>query len=225
MYTEIQVDISYFDLDNNRSMLVIREGCGLDVIYLDHRKAFDNIPHNRLLQKLNACVINHSVRCKGDSSTPSLVEFGVPQSFVLGPILFLLYTADILGAMQNRNLLLDLYADDTQVNGSCHPSEVRALQDGESACNVAVWMKSNRLQLSASKTEVLWCAHPRRLHQLPDEPLRIGCYTVQPAQPVRDLDIFVDGGLTMAIHVLNFEVAILSRAEILKENPQYGELS
>ena len=63
------------------------------------------------------------------------------------------------------------------------------------------WMKSNRLQLNASKTEVQWCAHPRRLHQLPNEPLRIGCDTVQPVQQVQDLGIFVDGGLTMAVHV------------------------
>jgi len=71
-------------------------------------------------------------------------------------ILFLLYTADILGTVQNRNLYVHLYADDTQVYGSCRPSEVRALQDGVSACidDVAVWMKSNGLQLNASKTEV-----------------------------------------------------------------------
>jgi len=62
-------------------------------------------------------------------------------------------------------------------------------------------MKSNRLQLNTSKTEVLWCAHQRRLHQLPNELLRIGCDTVQPVQQVRDLGIFVDGGLTMAVHV------------------------
>jgi len=96
------------------------------------------------------------------------------------PILFLFYAADILGAVQNRNLYVHLYAHDTQVYGSCRPSEVRALQDGVSACiaDVAVWMKSNGLQLNASKTEVLWCAHPCRLHQLPNEPLRTGCDTV-----------------------------------------------
>ena len=85
----------------------------------------------------------------------SLVEFGVPRGSVLGQILFLLYTADIRGAVQNRNLRAHLYADDTQVHGSCRPSKVRALQDGVSACidDVAMW-KSNRLQLNASKTEV-----------------------------------------------------------------------
>jgi len=39
------------------------------------------------------------------------------------------------------------------------------------------------------------------LHQLPNEPLRIDCDTVQPVQQVRDLDIFVDRGITMAVHI------------------------
>lgn len=36
----------------------VDEGYGLDVIYLDYRKAFDTVPHGRLLQKLKACGIN-----------------------------------------------------------------------------------------------------------------------------------------------------------------------
>ena len=72
-----------------------------------------------------------------------------------------------------------------------------------SACidDVAVWMKSNRLQLNATKTEVLWSAHPRRQRQLPKEPLCIGGDTVQPVQHVRNLGIYIDNGLTMNIHV------------------------
>jgi len=72
---------------------------------------------------------------------------------ILEQILFLPYTADILGAVH-----VHLYADDLQVYGSCRPSEVRVLQDGVSACidDVAAWMKSNRVQLNDSTTEVLW---------------------------------------------------------------------
>ena len=61
------------------------------------------------------------------------------------------------------------YANDTHVYyGFYRPSKVRALQDGVSACvdDVAVWMKSNRLHLNATKTEILWCAHPRPLYKL-----------------------------------------------------------
>ena len=39
----------------------VDEGYGLDVIYLDYRKAFDTVPHGRLLQKLNACGLNDKV--------------------------------------------------------------------------------------------------------------------------------------------------------------------
>lgn len=72
-----------------------------------------------------------------------------------------------------------------------------------SACidNVASWMRSNRLQLNASKTEVLWCTSSRRQHQLPVEPLRVCSDTVTPVQCVRDLGIYVDSDLSMRTHV------------------------
>ena len=97
---------------------------------------------------------------------------------------------------------MHLYADDTQIYGFCCLSKVCALQDNVSACidDVAVWMKSNRLQLSATKTEVLWCAQPRRQQQLPTEPLCIGCDTLQPVRHVRNLGIYIGNGLTMNTH-------------------------
>jgi len=34
------------------STSVLDEGCGIDVIYLEYRKAFDTVPHTRLMLKL-----------------------------------------------------------------------------------------------------------------------------------------------------------------------------
>jgi len=63
--------------------------------YLDHRTQF--------------------VRCASSTSTPSFIECGVPQGSVLGPILFLLYRADLVNLVKSYDLKPHLYADDTQI--------------------------------------------------------------------------------------------------------------
>ena len=50
---------------------------------------------------------------QGHSSPPSVVGYGVPQ--VLGPILFIMYTADVIRIVERHGLGVHQYADDTQV--------------------------------------------------------------------------------------------------------------
>ena len=99
---------------------------------------------------------------------------GVPQWSVLGPVLFVMYTVDLIQLIENHGLVLQLYADDTQVYGSCPPSAVSALSTTISECfdDVVSWASSNRLLLNPTKTEVMWCATSRRQHQLPSTVLQ-----------------------------------------------------
>ena len=63
----------------------------------------------------------------------------------------MLYTADLLQLIIRRHHLHPhAYADDTQIYGSCHPSEVGMLQQQLSTCvdEVAHWMISNQLNHS-----------------------------------------------------------------------------
>jgi len=122
---------------------------------------------------------------------------------VLGPVLFLLYTVDLIALIESHGLLPHLYADDTQVYGSCSPGEVDTLSSQVMQCtsSVADWMKSNRLQLNADKTKVTWSSTSRRQHQLSSSPMNVDGVSVIPVQSICDPGIYIDANLVMRTHV------------------------
>ena len=96
----------------------------VDIIYLDFAKAFDKVPHNKLLFKLESLGIRgnllawfrsylsgrrHRVVINGKPSDYLPVKSGVPLGSVLGPLLFLIYINDISGETS-----LPLFADDSK---------------------------------------------------------------------------------------------------------------
>lgn len=189
------------------------------LILLDLSAAFDTVDHDILLQRLHLSFgIDAAAHRWFRSYLTDRSQFvrrgllrsavcrllcGVPQGSVLGPILFILYTADLTSLIQDSGLLPHLYADDTQVYGSCRPVAIAAFSAKVTECvdAVASWMKSNRLQLNTDKTEVLWCATGRRQHQLPTDVLSVDGMLVSPVTTVRDLGIFIDADLVMRTHV------------------------
>ena len=156
------------------------------LILLDLSAAFDTVDHDILLDRLRVTFGVHNsalswfrsylagrrqhVRCGGTHSAPIDIVCGVPQGSVLGPILFIIYTADLESIVTS----IHKFADDSQLYGSCRPTATSSLSSTVSQCvdSVSSWMCSNRFQLNAEKTEVMWCTSTRKLSQLPRSPCR-----------------------------------------------------
>ena len=109
----------------------------------------------------------------GDSRTAwAGVKFGVPQGSVLGPILYLLYTADIPSLFTKHLTTGHLYADDVQTFVHGLPAELISLVGSIDSLShdLYSWMSANRLNLNSSKTQLIWFGTKQQLLKL-DLPL------------------------------------------------------
>ena len=144
----------------------------VDMLVLDFSKAFDTVPHQRLIAKLkqhgisgnilnwiNSFLTNRTqcVVVDGHKSNPAPVCSGVPQGTVLGPLLFLVYINDLA---KKTTSSVRLFADDCvmyrRINNS---ADCNALQDDLNSLHD--WEKTWLMSFNAKKCHVLRVTHAR----------------------------------------------------------------
>ena len=182
----------------------------LDAIYLDFSKAFDSVPHQRLLMKLEGYGIrgtllawiqdflvdrNQRVVINGMKSLPALVLSGIPQGSVLGPLLFILFVNDMPDVVKSH---IQMFADDTKVYREVNnPPEAQLLQDDIDA--LEDWTTAWQLQFNAEKCKVMHLGsknseHKYKMHKGDME------IELQPTTLEKDLGVYIDPKLTFSSH-------------------------
>ena len=146
---------------------MVDDGHSVDQMYLDFQKAFDKVPHQRLLFKLKKAGISggllswiesflsqrtQRVKVNGKYSGWRRAISGVPQGSVLGPLLFILFINDLPDIVKSAST--SIFADDTQLSGKANTQEdTDKIQSDLDA--LEKWSKIWKLKFNASKCHVL----------------------------------------------------------------------
>ena len=139
----------------------------------DLSAAFDTVDHDILLNCLRVAFgiqgtalswIETFVRGRtqrvsftGSHSSSSPVTCGVPQCSVLGQVLFLFYTADVITIAHRHDIGVQSYSDDTQLylHSKAKMCVISIPRLVSCISNINRWMSPNLLKLNSDKAEFI----------------------------------------------------------------------
>ena len=189
------------------------DGIPVDAIYLDFAKAFDSVPHKRLVNKMSAYGIKGNVlswitdflvgrrqrvSVNGSLSDWACVDSGVPQGSVLGPVCFVLFINDLPEATSNTS---EMYADDTKLYGKIASEADRDRLQAD-VDNLVDWADTWQLRFNSGKCKVLHLGN--RNNQFNYSMRSHGSLeriVLEKSELEKDLGVHVDSDLKFSKHV------------------------
>ena len=180
----------------------------IDVIYFDFKKAFDTVPHKRLLTKLEYYGITgnvllwikdflsnrkQAVKVGSNFSDTIKVTSGIPQGSILGPILFTIFINDLPDQVESY---CKIFADDTKIYNVT--SETKKLQDDINS--MILWSEHWQLYFNTAKCKRMHIGKSNSKHE----------YTmnvndketiIEECTEEKDLGIIIDNELKFDRHI------------------------
>jgi len=179
----------------------------IDVIYLDFKKAFDTVPHHRLISKLKAYGISgplldwikdfltdrrQKVIVNQKSSEFKTVTSGIPQGSVLGPILFVIFINDLPETVKTT---VKIFADDTKLF-HCTKTAQQQQQLQDDLNKLTQWSEEWQLLFNENKCKVM---HLGRNNQ--HKEYKMNKTTLEAVNEEKDLGVIIDNKLLFHNHV------------------------
>ena len=187
------------------------EGGCIDSIYLDFQKAFDTVPHRRLMMKLRSYGVEGDfsnwiedflrdrrqlVVLGGEKSSWAPVVSGIPQGSVLGPLLFLCYINDLPEAV---HAVVQMFADDAKLYRRIQ-KETDCVSLAADLKELEYWSSKWLLKFNISKCKVmrLGSDSPPFDYQFGSESDR---QLLEVTKVEKDLGVYVDDELKYSKHI------------------------
>lgn len=177
-------------------------------IFIDVSQAFDKVWHEGLLLKLKQCLPDtfyvilksylqeRHFLVKHEEEMTKLVEIkaGVPQGSVMGPLLYLIFTADL---PTDNNAMYATFADDTAIL-TTDENPVRAVQKLQNSLDHAQeWFKKWHIKLNETKS--VYVPFTKRRGICP--PIALNGKEILPSDSAKYLGIHIDKTLTWRTHI------------------------
>ena len=189
----------------------IDNGREVRVVFCDISKAFDRVWHRGLLHKLSSVGFKGTVLrwlssylserrqrvvLNGQASEWAVVEAGVPQGSILGPLLFLLYINDIVNEIRSN---IRLFADDTSLYIIVDTPDNAAEIINTDLHSIYRWLEEWLVDFNASKTFTMTVS--RKLNPPLHPPLFFNATRIQETNCHKHLGINLSKDCSWSEHI------------------------
>ena len=182
-------------------------------VYLDLKKAFDTVDHKILIRKLHAYGIignilnwfksylhnrKQYVYINKTKSKTKVINCGIPQGSILGPILFIYYINDL--SESSKRLFPILFADDTSVfiEGTNLDETIELLN--EELNKITTWLSANKLTVNVVKSHYM-IFHRSRIKYTTITNILLGPIALKQVNYTKFLGVIIDDKLNFTNHI------------------------